>query len=273
MSAPESRPVFLSPHYDDAALSCGGTLAAMADAGERPLVLTVFGGEPTGPLNSFATEMHRQWGLEPGQVIAHRRREEACAASALDAESHWLDLPDAIYRDDRYLNDDHLFGAVHPREARFYQEIRDAIFAFLDAHRIAPAVFYCPLGIGGHVDHQLVLATARTLTYRGYRVVAWEDFPYAGDPGVDIEPVSRRRSTGVPEVRPLSESHLQRKIGAISCYASQLDVIFRQQGEPAAATRAFAERVGDGVPAERFWPLQAPVQSATASSSSHGRLE
>lgn len=255
MSAPERRPIFLSPHYDDAALSCGGTLAALADGSERPLVLTIFGGEPPGPLNAFAAEMHRLWGLEPADGIAHRRREETCAAKELGVESHWLDLPDAIYRGERYLCDQHLFGAVHPEEATLYRDIRDAMFAFLDTRQLDPSVVYCPLGVGNHVDHQLVLATARTLTYRGYQVIAWEDYPYAGDPGVEVEPVAIRRTTGEPELRELSEDQLARKIRAIGCYASQHDVIFRFQGDPATAARAWVERAGDGAPAERFWPL------------------
>jgi len=36
------RAIFLQPHYDDAALSCGGLIAALADAGCEPAVATVF---------------------------------------------------------------------------------------------------------------------------------------------------------------------------------------------------------------------------------------
>jgi LmbE family N-acetylglucosaminyl deacetylase len=256
MSAPESRPVFLSPHYDDAALSCGGTLAAMADNGERPLVLTVFGGEPDGPLSDFALNMHRDWGLEPSEAIAHRRSEETRAAEILGVETRWLDLPDAIYRGERYLSDDELFGAVHPREATFYRQILAEIERYLDDHQINPDPLYCPLGVGNHVDHQLILATARTLTYRGQTVVAYEDYPYAGDPDAEVEKIAARRSGKNPIVRRLSDEHLDRRIAAIMCYASQHDVIFRFQGsEPASATRAYAERIGCGSPAERFWPL------------------
>jgi LmbE family N-acetylglucosaminyl deacetylase len=255
MSTPDRRPVFLSPHFDDAELSCGGTLAAMADSGERPLVLTIFGSEPIGPLNSFAAEMHGAWDLAPSEAISHRRQEEACAAAALGVESDWLELPDAIYRGDRYLSDEHLFGAIHPKEARLYRDIRDGTFEYLGRHNIEPAMFYCPLGIGNHVDHQHVLATARSLTYRGYDVSAWEDYPYAGDPGVEIEPVALRRSSGKPDLRNLSGQQLARKIDAVNCYASQHAVIFRFQGNPSDATRAYATRVGNGIPAERFWPL------------------
>jgi LmbE family N-acetylglucosaminyl deacetylase len=256
MSAPERRPVFLSPHYDDAALSCGGTLAAMADAGDRPLILTVFGGEPTGPLNEFALNMHREWGLSPSDAISHRQNEDTHAAEILGAESHWLDLPDAIYRDDLYLCDDHLFGAVHPREATYYRDIRASIEAFFEEYGIEPNPLYCPMAAGNHVDHQLVLVTARTLTYRGQSVLAYEDYPYAGDPGVDVEAIATIRSGHEPVVMHLTEEHVDRRIRAIMCYASQHEVIFRfQGGDPAIATRAYAERVGCGTPIERFWPL------------------
>jgi LmbE family N-acetylglucosaminyl deacetylase len=256
MSAPERRPVFLSPHYDDAALSCGGTLAAMADAGDWPLILTVFGGEPTDPLNKFALNMHREWGLDPSEAISHRRAEEARAVEILGVESRWLDLPDAIYRGDLYLCDEHLFGAVHPREATFYREIRAAIETFLEEHGIEPDPLYCPLAAGNHVDHQLVLAAARTLTYRGQSVIAWEDYPYAGDPGVDVEAIAAIRSGRDPVIMHLTEEQLDRRIRAIMCYASQHDVIFRfQRGDPDTATLAYAERVGCGIPTERFWPL------------------
>jgi LmbE family N-acetylglucosaminyl deacetylase len=255
MSSPERRPVFLSPHYDDAALSCGGTLAAMVECGENPLILTVFGGEPTVPLNEFATDMHRSWGLDPERAIAHRRKEEQCAAEILGVESIWLDFPDAIYRGARYLNDDHLFGAIHPEEATLFKDIRKTISELLESRNIEPLAFYCPLGVGNHVDHQHVLAMARSLTYRGLRVFAWEDFPYSAGQAVDVCSVAAVRSGSSPEICELAEHHLTQRVAAINCYASQLAVIFRDLGEPAQTTRRYAESVGAGAPAERFWPI------------------
>src|SRR2546427_362615 len=43
---PRGRPIFVSPHADDAVLSCGGTIAALAAAGGRPLVATEILGLP-----------------------------------------------------------------------------------------------------------------------------------------------------------------------------------------------------------------------------------
>jgi hypothetical protein len=45
--------IFLSPDYDDLALSSGGTVALLADAIEETMVVSVFGGEVT--TTCFAT--------------------------------------------------------------------------------------------------------------------------------------------------------------------------------------------------------------------------
>ncbi len=43
-----SRLIFLSPHPDDAVLSCGGWIYQLAQDGERPIVITLFGGDRCG---------------------------------------------------------------------------------------------------------------------------------------------------------------------------------------------------------------------------------
>src|SRR4051794_35360271 len=95
---PERR-VYVAPHYDDVALSCGGTVAMDARTG-APLIVTVFAGQPDGSLSAFAHLQHAQWGVSEAEVIAQRRREDACAAAALGASvaTRWLDFLDAIYR-------------------------------------------------------------------------------------------------------------------------------------------------------------------------------
>ena len=57
---------FLSPHYDDIALSCGGTVALLARSGLAPEIAIVFGDEPdpSQPLTPFAAMQHAEWGLD-----------------------------------------------------------------------------------------------------------------------------------------------------------------------------------------------------------------
>jgi LmbE family N-acetylglucosaminyl deacetylase len=255
--AESSAPVFLAPHYDDVALSCGGTVAQLAEAGATPLIITIFGGLPQGPLTTFASEMHTLWGVGPHDVIATRRAEESCAAAALGAQALWLRFADAIYRDDRYTSDPQLFGTIDPAETDLAAEIHDELLATLAGSDVQPSALYVPLAIGNHVDHQHVLAVGKQLAAAGHDVWAYEDFPYAGDPAWRdaIDAHARTVTTGAMRRELLTPDQLERRIDAVRCYHSQLDVIFRHQGDPAAAIRRYAQAIGDGRPAERFWRL------------------
>lgn len=249
------RAVFFAPHYDDVALSCGGTVAALAEAGARPLIVTCFGGQPAGPLSDFARFQHARWGLAPDEVLRARRAEESCAASALGAEHRWLDLPDAIYRGERYRSDEELFGEVHPDDAGLAGALLAALAPYLAG--VDATVCYVPLAVGGHVDHRIVCDVGRRLARAGHQVWAYEDFPYAGDPTGRKAVLTRARvvSGGQPRIEVLSAERLERRVRAILCYRSQLPVIFRHQGDPAESTRSYARTVGGGVPVERFWPV------------------
>lgn len=249
------RPLFLAPHYDDVALSCGGTVAATADAGERPLIVTCFGGSPAGPLTGFARWQHERWGLNANEAVAQRRREEQCAAQALGAESHWLDFPDAIYREARYTSDESLFGDLHPDDIGLPEALVVAIEGLLGRLAVGASRVVVPLGVGNHVDHQITLSAGHVLAQGGHDVWAYEDYPYAGDPEAGSALQERALAVGAGELQTylLSASQLDRRVRAILCYRSQLDVIFRHQGDPAAATRRYAAAAGGGQPAERFW--------------------
>lgn len=251
---PEPRPVFLAPHYDDVALSCGGTVASFAEGGARPLIVTCFGGAPTGPLSDFARFQHERWGVGPDDAVRIRRAEEACAAAALGAETLWLDFHDAIYRGTRYTSDDDLFGPLHPDDRPLVDDLTAAVAALA-----APgATVYVPLGVGNHVDHQIATLAGQRLAGMGRRVLAYEDFPYAGDPAgaPALQARAAEVAAGPAETRFLTPVQLEARVRAILCYRTQLPVIFRHQGDPAESTRRYARAVGAGRPAERFWPLR-----------------
>jgi hypothetical protein len=97
-AAPPVIALALSPHLDDAAFSCGGTLARLAEAGWRVVVATLFTRsvpDPTG----FALACQLDKGLGPEvDYMALRRAEDRDAMRALGAEARWLDLPEAPHR-------------------------------------------------------------------------------------------------------------------------------------------------------------------------------
>lgn len=259
-----ARAIFLSPHYDDVVLSCGGTVALADRRGERPMVITIFGGEvPDEIITDFAKWKHGRWGAKDVEDIILRRQEEDWnAMRTLGARSRWLGYPDAIYRGDRYLSDPSLFGTPQAVEIGLV----DLIAAEL---RHLPewderATVYVPLGIGEHVDHQLVFAVGQCLAACGIRVLAYEDCPYAMHTPTGVD---RRLAEIVQEVG--EEMHtsiaatLGQRIAAISAYRTQVPVIFRFTTDVPGTVAAFAKRTGGALgPAERFWPVLPAASSA-----------
>ena len=69
------RCLYLSPHFDDAALSCGGLIRQLVLEDTQVLVATIFAGEPPpADISPFAAGMHARWGdVEHSSTV---RREE-----------------------------------------------------------------------------------------------------------------------------------------------------------------------------------------------------
>lgn len=268
-----ARHRFLSPHYDDIALSCGGTVALLAQSGVRPEIEVVFGAEPDSaqPLSPFASELHRQWGLDAEQVIRERRQEEAAAASLLGATSISLSRGDAIYRGTSYQNDEQLRGPIAGTEAalptRIAAELGD------DPEGRGATRFYAPLGVGQHVDHQICFAAALELAAAGWDVWFYEDIPYAltaNALGERLERVAETWHERAPaairfrRLEPATQVDItpvwETKLAAILAYPSQVPTIFRHVAPDAskaqidAALRAYATR-RDGVVSEYLWRL------------------
>jgi len=256
--APGARALILQPHYDDAALSCGGAAAKIAQLGQAD-ILTVFASElAPGMVGDFAAWKHERWRIEdPDQLVAARREEDAQAAAVLGCRLRWLGFPDAIYRGENYGSDLELFGLMHPDEQVLVEHLALEVRGLPEWS--PDATVLVPLGIGMHVDHQLVFETGRILAQNGVRVLAYEDAPYVIHTPLGLE--ERLAQVGdaleAPILVPISDV-LETKIEAIGCYASQVPVIFRFTADYAAAVRGFAvERGGALGPAERFWPLRA----------------
>ena len=250
---------FLSPHYDDIALSCGGTAALLAEAGPAPEVAIVFGAEPdpASPLSAFAQGMHAGWGLSAGEVIAARRQEETAAAGLLGTSLTFLPFADAIYRDRFYTDASSLFG--HPAAAEATLPAGVVVAMGLDTPPDPRVRVYAPLGVGHHVDHRHAAAAGLALARSGWSVWFYEDLPYAIVAG-SLE--TRLAAIGTP-LRPIARVAVaatwSAKLAAINAYRSQLESVFGMvgsgsaPGQIAALMRAYATRVGAGTIAERFW--------------------
>jgi LmbE family N-acetylglucosaminyl deacetylase len=180
--------LFLSPHLDDAVLSCGTLLLHTP----RATVATVFTEATPGPHTRAARTFLRQCAASGAEeLFAERRREDVEVVSAAGAAAVHLGRPDALFRTRRapaalgrvlpellYRYPTFRFDIARGRVARAERTLAARIAAEVDAlaEESRTEVVFCPLGVGRHVDHVLIREVGPRL---GRRVVYYSDFPYA----------------------------------------------------------------------------------------------
>lgn len=167
----------VSPHLDDALLSCGVLIQRRRALGDEVLILNVF---------------------TAGARAAERRAEDVRATARLGADAEYLGELDAPDRDAAFQSVQALvFGALDAGE--LVDRIERGVREVLAAHAIDVAYF--PLAVGTHIDHRVAHAVGRRIDDRAARF--YEDRPYVLWPGA-LQ--ARMRELGVdaglPEVSP-----------------------------------------------------------------------
>lgn len=249
--------IYLSPHLDDAALSCGGQVFLRTAAGQSVLVVTITAGDPPlAAVSDYAQSLHERWALA-ADAVAVRRTEDLAACRRLGADAlHW-DVPDCIYRlhpvtgQPFYRSDIDIFDRLHPEEMGLIDKLAAQLRNLPSAGRI-----FAPLTAdhrvnaehaGRHVDHQLTrLAAERAF---GNRLWYYEDYPYAQEPGALAAVLSTEVTEWQAEVIPLTAAALAAKIEAILAFGSQLSTFWRDRAEMEQQVGAYSEQVGG----ERVW--------------------
>ena len=227
--------VYLSPHLDDALLSCGGLVAQQVAGGDEVTVFTVCAGDsPVGELTPFAYELHRRWG-GAGSPMAARRAEDLVACGRLGASVVHYPLGDAVYRrgpdgQALYADEIAIFGPVHPAEDSIAEELATAL-----RQAVPPdAVIYAPLALGGHVDHRLTRRAAERI---GRPLWYYRDLPYdllRGQPP-DDQPLP-----SLPETRvTLASEEVDAWAAAAGEYHSQLTTFWTSFDAMAAELRDY----------------------------------
>jgi LmbE family N-acetylglucosaminyl deacetylase len=233
------RWITLSPHFDDAALSCGGLIFEQSRQGLSTEIWTIMAGDPPpGPLSEFAMQNHALWGLTSGeQVVDMRRAEDEAAAGILGAQLVQLDIPDCIYRrspNGAWLYTETVMTAPLPADRRLPERIAAALRSELRKED----VLLCPLALGGHVDHILVRQAAESLRRP---LLYYADIPYVlNDPGTLPPAVT----TLVSQLYPVSETGLAAWLEGVAAYKSQVDSLFKGQGSLFDAIRTYWAREG-----------------------------
>jgi LmbE family N-acetylglucosaminyl deacetylase len=210
--------------------------------------------------------------LAAADLATMRKVEDERFAYFIEAAIVDLDLPDAIHRG--YDSDDALLGKPAADDEPPIDILRREIL------RLEPQQVYFPLGVGGHVDHQLVreVALAMLADEESWVMPApdlagsisfYEDFPYAWWSGfsgpADLAGQDIELPAGlVLEARYADISdQLERKNAGLRMYASQIQRLFDSDQSMIDSVTGYAARVaeagnvGSGA-AERYWGVVRP---------------
>ena len=241
--------IYLSPHLDDATLSCGGQIFQQTSLGKRVLIVTITAGDPAvSTVSEYAQSLHTRWELVV-DAVAGRRAEDISASQILGADTlHWS-VPDCIYRYHPetgapfYVSDADIFGEVDPAELSLVNELARQMANLPPATQI-----FAPLTIGHHVDHLLTRAAAE-LCFGARNLIYYEDYPYAEKVGALEAVLSMEQIAWQAEVIPLSAADVQAKIEAIFAFKSQLSTFFDSRAHLEQRIHDFTTAVGG----ERIW--------------------
>ncbi|MCJ7715175.1 MAG: PIG-L family deacetylase [Anaerolineales bacterium] len=240
--------IYLSPHLDDVIYSCGGLIWEQTRSRLGVEIWTICAADfPPRPFSSFAETLHGNWGLGE-DAVKIRKQEDRKASQIVGAGSHYLKYLDCIYRKSDsgkyfYQSEGDLFGGLDPGEADLISTLVDDLKDQLSADVQVVA----PLGIGNHVDHELVRKAASRL---GIPLFYYADYPYARESGgKEILNIMKDSTDWEAEIYPISEEGIQGWQKAALAYQSQVSTFWEDEAALKEEIKAFSSTMG-GV---RLW--------------------
>jgi len=181
--------VFVSPHLDDAVLSSGGLMFFFKKK-KNIKVVNVFtkGSEP--PEIFFNKRSLLRAGFDDSDsYFKQRKKEDKAVLAGIGVKPINLDFVDAAWRKKKTFRQNRLTNFIpeinHLYPTKFHylsgtvdkedEILMPGITTALKKIIKKDAVVFCPLAIGGHVDHLIV----RNICQENFSsVVYWSDYPY-----------------------------------------------------------------------------------------------
>lgn len=250
-TSPDSHPyeaIFLSPHLDDAVLSCGGTIHLLTQAGKPVLVVSITVGDPpAGEPSPFAKNLHARWQLATDSITLRRAEDvEACVNLGADW-LHWQ-IPDCIYRRNTvngnplYDRAEALFGSIDPYDMNLIANLSQQLESLPATDSV-----YVPLAVGNHVDHQLTRLAAE-VWLESSLLLYYEEYPYAQ---ADSQLAIALGDDGQwrADVVHLEPANIEARIQAIARYRSQISAFFTDLEDLSVQVNRHVLKVGG----ERYW--------------------
>lgn len=228
--------VFISPHLDDALLSCGGLISFLKDK-TKVVVITVFTHAHDSPKNLSTRRFVSLSGYQNSQsLFSDRRFEDQDILNSLKVECLHLGFTDSLYRLKPKLSFwESVLGKIIPEVLFVYptyrwhiktgnisshdnliiddiqKKLNEIVFKFDN-----PTIF-SPSAIGGHLDHRII----RNICEKTFpKAIFWSDFPYNFRQSTYANEVADNRGTLV------WDKHLEQKIVWIKKIKTQVKALF-----------------------------------------------
>ncbi|GAA3071757.1 PIG-L family deacetylase [Pseudonocardia yunnanensis] len=261
-SSADSAWLFLSPHLDDAVLSCGALITEFAP--HRPItVATVFTAAGPPPHTLAARSFMRQCAAPDAAVLFEdRRAEDRDVVREIGADAVHLDETDALYRRRTVPEPVEWLGGIVPELVHRYptfrfdiakgrvsrgdrtlvRQLRARVAELMS--RTAAELVFCPVGVGRHVDHLITRAVGDVA---GMRTVYYSDFPYNQSATADPAFLAAR------DLAPWTwDEGIRAKERIIRGYRTQADALFPTGRIPAAPEVYFSRRSRPALTSERM---------------------
>lgn len=235
--------VFISPHPDDVAFSCFGSLINPPADPKEALVVTVF--------DESRFSFHH--GLSAREVTAIRRREDITFIARLGTGHKSLGLADSSLRHAAYQAEYNNF--LSPRDDPIFSTVKKTLESVLQPY-LGTCPIFIPLGIGSHLDHCIVrevvkeIVSQSLVVHGSHLLLYYEDLPYAAShsdyaiKNAALGVVSSEASSLLVDV----DCGWDKKLAFVKGYVSQLE----ESTIPSILKHAI--RVGGGSRrAERLW--------------------
>ena len=240
--------IYISPHLDDAVYSCGGLIWEQTQSGQEVEIWTICAADPPGDnYSEFAETLHQNWNLGD-KVISIRRDEDRNACQILGSSPRYFSTLDCIYRTSPsgnfyYQSEEDLFGGLDTGEAPLIKILSEEL-----TNQIPPdAKVASPLGIGNHVDHDLV---RKAISRTGMPLYYYADYPYVREAmGQEILEYLSVSPDWEKETFQISENGIHKWQQASQAYQSQITTFWKDEGKLKDEIKSFSTSMG-GV---RLW--------------------
>lgn len=213
----------LSPHFDDAVLSCGQHILEWQAAGYEVEVITVFTEFEASVLSADSASFVAECGVSSLKAFRQlRENEDRLAMKRLGVKKYqWLGIVDGGFRESEgvpvYRTHDHLFAGKVLDSDDWIDQLSDSLQNAIDPQ----AIVVIPLGFGAHADH-LIVRNAIQRFHPMKHLLWYADVPY----------VFQVQNWNVSLLNTMLQKHIllkwsrDKKLDAVGAYAAQVPILF-----------------------------------------------